>query len=483
MTQPNFRRFSSRRRSHSSLGHWGRAACDVVDADHGPLARSSTLGRYRILELLGQGGMGTVYRAEDTFLQRQLAIKVLDRGNMDDAEAVRRFLLEAQTMAQLDHPNVVHLFDAGTEDKYCYLVMELIDGADGEALLANGPLDWRAATEMIADACRGLAHAHAAGMIHRDIKPGNILRGTDGVSHLSDFGLVKMLTDHWPVTMPHAVIGTPDFMSPEQFFGERVGPASDIYSLGATYFALLTGHAPFESAQNLHELAEAHRSWRVPDPRTLNPAVPAACVAIIHRAMAKPPTERYLSAREMLADLEALLQQPFGSPGAPRPSHKPLVLAVAGGFLVGLILLGIIEWYLLGLPQALPPHGRAPITQGPTATLHLDGTDLQTDLVTLARPYVGQRVTVTLCVRSIGRDRRDTIYLNPQTDWRDPRCLPVIIRPELRKNAAWAEIVNFPQQFVNKIVSVTGEVVRHPNSAGALALQPDSPVDLRVIEP
>jgi serine/threonine protein kinase len=329
MTQPNFRRFSSRRRSHSSLDHWGRAACDVVELDHAPLARGSTLGRYRILELLGQGGMGTVYRAEDTFLHRQLAIKVLDRANMDDAEAVRRFLLEAQTMAQLDHPNVVHLFDAGTEDKYCYLVMELIDGADGEALLANGPLDWRAATEMIADACRGLAHAHAAGMIHRDIKPGNILRGTDGVSHLSDFGLVKMLTDHWPVTMPHAVIGTPDFMSPEQFFGERVGPASDIYSLGATYFALLTGHAPFESAQNLHELAEAHRSWRVPDPRTLNPAVPRR-VRGDHPAGDGQATHRALSIRPRNAGgSRSTLATAPRQPSCPAP--QPQTAGTGGG--------------------------------------------------------------------------------------------------------------------------------------------------------
>lgn len=364
MTQPHFRRSSFRRRSHSSLGHWGRAACEVIDATTGPLKLGSTVGRYKILEVLGQGGMGIVYRAKDTFLHRQLAIKVLDHANVDNDEAVRRFLIEAQAMAQLDHPNIVHVLDAGTEGEHCYLVMELVDGADGETLLADGPLDWRMATEMIADACQGLAHAHAANIIHRDIKPGNILRGRDGVTHLSDFGLVKMLTSNVPVTLRRGIIGTPDFMSPEQIFGEAVGPASDIYSLGATYFALLTGYAPFESARTPHELAEAHRSWRVPDPRTLNPAVPAACTAIIQRAMAKSPNKRYLSAHEMLVDLEELLRRPVSGKWMAQ-RRRPLLIAVAAGCLVGLVLLGVIECCLLGLPREFPSNGIAPSTKGP----------------------------------------------------------------------------------------------------------------------
>lgn len=276
------------------------------------------LGKYVLKSLLGKGGMGAVYRAEDTRLSREVAIKILPRRLAEHPSAVERFLREARATARLDHPNVISVLDVDQQDGRPFLVMELIRGKSLQAILEAGPLPWRDASRVIADCCQGLTAAHAQGLIHRDLKPGNILRTDEGVAKLADFGLAKSLagdeTNH--LTSTGHLLGTPHYMSPEQCQGEALDPRSDLYSLGATYFALLTGRPPFSQTQPL-QLMFAHCSAPIPDPRALQPDIPQSCAAIVQRALAKQPSGRFGSAREMLQALQtALGSSPAGGTSA-----------------------------------------------------------------------------------------------------------------------------------------------------------------------
>lgn len=274
-----------------------------------PDARLGTqLGKYRIIARLGKGGMGVVYEAEDSLLKRKVAIKLLPEAVSADPQALRRFLMEAQAVARLHHPNVVLIYEVAQQDDNYAIVMELVRGSSLQELLAaEGLVHWPEATRMIADACRGLAAAHAAGLIHRDIKPQNLMCSADGAVKLVDFGLAK--TTHssaTPLTKAGSVVGTPEYMSPEQCRSETLNERSDIYSLGATYYSLLVGEPPYLEGTAL-QVMFAHCEKPVPDPRAHNPHIPSACAAIVQRAMAKEPSARFVSAAKMLASLESVL--------------------------------------------------------------------------------------------------------------------------------------------------------------------------------
>jgi serine/threonine protein kinase len=243
--------------------------------------------------------MGVVYEAEDTLLKRRVAVKLLAPGHLADAEAVQRFLREARAAARLNHAHVVTIHEVDRVGEIYYLVMELVRGGSVHDLLKrSGPRPWPQATRMIVDACRGLEVAHAAGLIHRDIKPSNLLCTDQGVIKLADFGLAKVVGPASAgLTTSGGVIGTPHYMSPEQWRGERVDARSDLYSLGATYYELLTGKRPF-AADNVVGIQFAHCGSPVPDPRAIDPAIPEACPVIIRRAMAKEG--RWASARAHL---------------------------------------------------------------------------------------------------------------------------------------------------------------------------------------
>ncbi len=266
------------------------------------------LGRYAITGQLGRGGMGVVYEAEDTLLQRRVAIKLLPREVSSNPEALARFLREAQAAARLNHANVVAVYDVGEADGTHYIVMELMAGGSAKAMLAaRGPFHWVEATSILAEVCRGVAAAHKAGLIHRDIKPANILRSADGVVKLGDFGLVKPAGIKGPgLTSLGEVVGTPHYMSPEQSRGDVLDRRSDVYSLGATYFALLTGRPPFNSADSMQVLF-AHCAHPVPDPRELVGDIPPACTAIVRKAMAKNRSQRHRTAGELLGEVEQVL--------------------------------------------------------------------------------------------------------------------------------------------------------------------------------
>jgi serine/threonine protein kinase len=292
----------------SMPGAGSRSAALTSPDDLHPGAR---IGKYQIVRLLGRGGMGAVFEAIDVALHRPVALKILPREFSENDEALKRFIREARLAARLNHPNAVGVYDVGKKGTIYYIAMELVRGASGQELLESTTLGWREATRWIADGCRALSAAHQAGLIHRDVKPSNMLKSADsGAIKISDFGLAKP-TDSakkaLTLTQKDAFIGTPLFMSPEQCRNDRVDGRSDIYSLGATYYTLLTGRPPYASGTAL-QILFAHCSAPIPDARDIAAAdVPDGCAVIVKKAMAKDPADRYQRADDMLADLQRVL--------------------------------------------------------------------------------------------------------------------------------------------------------------------------------
>ncbi len=290
------------------------------------------LARYEIKQLLGAGAMGVVFRAHDTLIERDVAIKVLPRSVSGDERLLKRFLIEARAAGKLNHANAVAIYEIGQEGDFHYLVMEFVPGGSVEDKLeTNGPYSVLEATRILAEACQGLAAAHRAGLVHRDVKPANLLLAADGTVKVADFGLAKTeLSAAEKVTQSGTVLGTPYFMSPEQCLALAVDHRGDIYSLGATYFTLLTGANPYSNAGSIVQIMYGHCHGPIPDPRELSKIVPDACAAIVARAMAKRPEDRYQSGDEMLADLTAVRASMSGASIAlPSATSLPAMPAVA----------------------------------------------------------------------------------------------------------------------------------------------------------
>jgi serine/threonine protein kinase len=294
-----------------------------------PPAVGGILGKYRLTGVLGRGGMGVVYEAEDSVVGRRVAVKVLPDRLSSDPEAHDRLLGEARLAGQLLHPNVVALFEAGAADGVTFLVLERVTGGSAaDRLRRDGALDWQLATRLAADACRGLAAIHDAGFLHLDIKPGNILLpgAADGpagsvLAKLADFSLSAADAG---APGRGVAAGTPAYMAPEQRDGGELTRRTDVFGLGSAYFALLTGRAPFPGTTATEVVAEQLRQPH-PDPRTVNPAVPEAAARVVRRAMALRPADRYASAADLLADLETLL-----APRRPRRWWREALAAFAG---------------------------------------------------------------------------------------------------------------------------------------------------------
>lgn len=273
--------------------------------------------RYRVLEKLGSGGMGLVYKVEHIQLDKVAAMKVLHTEMARDAEAVRRFRVEAQAVSRLDHPNIVQTFDFGRWEDSLYLVMEYLKGEDLASMVKReGPLPFPRAARLFVQICSALTDAHEAGIIHRDLKPENIVvvRRRDGseTAKVLDFGLAKLRerSEHLGVTSGNQVIGTPYYMSPEQVRSEPLDVRTDIYSLGATLYRVLTGTPPFQATTPVGVLTK-HITDPLELPRTRAPELnlPPTADAIVMRAMAKLRTDRYATAADVQRDLEAALAQ------------------------------------------------------------------------------------------------------------------------------------------------------------------------------
>ena len=270
-------------------------------------------GRYRLIELLGQGGMATIYRAADTGLGRDVALKLLRPEYLRDPDFSSRFRQEAQAAASLSHPNVVTVYDYGEDPSGPFIVMELVDGEDLATILRrSGSLPPRQAARIAAGVGRALGAAHASGIVHRDVKPGNVLIGRDGRVKVVDFGIARAVAEA-QVTLPGTTLGSVHYFSPEQARGDATTAASDIYSLGIVLFEMLTGGRPWEG-DSAAGVALARLSGPIPDPATARPSVPGELAAITRRALARDPAERFPSASAMADQLEAWLATPAPAP-------------------------------------------------------------------------------------------------------------------------------------------------------------------------
>jgi eukaryotic-like serine/threonine-protein kinase len=261
------------------------------------------LDRYEVGRLLGAGGMAEVYEGRDRLLARRVAIKVLQSQYARDQGFLLRFKREAQAAASLSHPNVVAVYDTGSEDGTHFIVMEFVDGRTlKDVIRQEGPLYPDRVAEICADVCSALVAAHARGLIHRDIKPGNVMLTPDGKVKVMDFGIARATTSE-TITQTAAVIGTAQYISPEQAQGQAVDFRSDLYSLGCCLYEMLTGTVPFTGASPV-AIAYRHVREDPTPPRMLNPDVPAPLEAICLKAMAKLPDNRYQTAAEFRDDLE-----------------------------------------------------------------------------------------------------------------------------------------------------------------------------------
>jgi serine/threonine-protein kinase len=249
-------------------------------------------GRYRLTESLGSGGMATVWRAHDEVLDRAVAVKTLAEGSWSDASAVARFTQEALTVAGLDHPNIVTLFDAGVDEGVPFLVMELVEGTDLGSLLGRGPLPIALAVSIADQVCAALEAAHRAGVVHRDVKPANLLLTMDGTVKVVDFGIARTTaTVRAALTATATVVGTSRYMAPEQVTGGLVDPRTDLYALGCVLYTMLTGQPPFEGEDALAVLFQHLHQPPVP-PGRLRPEIPAGLEELVLDLLAKDPDRR-----------------------------------------------------------------------------------------------------------------------------------------------------------------------------------------------
>jgi serine/threonine-protein kinase len=264
-------------------------------------------GRYRVERRLGAGGMSTVFLARDAVLERPVAVKLLAEHLAEDEAFVARFRREALAAARLAHPNIVQVFDSGQDESSArhYIVMEYVDGPScADMLRQEGTLDVEQAVRIVRDACHGLDYAHRAGVVHRDVKPGNLLISSEtGALKLADFGIAKA-AEQTRITQVGSVLGTAAYLSPEQAQGDEAEPPSDLYSLGVCAYQFLTGRLPHEYS-SLTELALKQQSDSIEPLRTFRPEIPPELDRAIRISLERNPAARYSSAVEMAEALEA----------------------------------------------------------------------------------------------------------------------------------------------------------------------------------
>ena len=310
-------------------------------------------GRYELGRLLGAGATAKVYEAHDRRLHRNVAVKLMPAAPAEP-ELRQRFVREARSAAAFTHPNAVALFDAGESDGYLYLVMELVDGQSlADRLATEGALEPAVAGNIAASVLAALAAAHAVGIVHRDVKPGNILLGRNGTVKLADFGIAKR-HDGDDVTVVGDVVGTPKYLAPELLDGAPATPSSDVYATGVVLFEMLAGHPPFDADTPL-ATALAHRDRPVPDVSSLRPDAPTNLTRAVSTAMAKDRTHRFASAASMRAAVVGSPQPSKPTTNAPlpptdviRPGYErgtlarwwaiPAVALLAGGALITYVI-------------------------------------------------------------------------------------------------------------------------------------------------
>ncbi len=310
-----------------------------------PLPAGSMLAHYRLGPVLGSGAMGTVYLAHDLGLDRGVAVKVLHREIAQDPRMVQRFFREARAAARVNHHGLAHVYYVGQEGPHSFFAMEHVPGLNLEqAVLEQGPLPLAEAMDLLSQAAHGLEAAHAAGLVHRDVKPSNLIRRPDGVLKVTDFGLARSVTGEVDQTGAGAVTGTPTYMSPEQVRGESADARTDVYALGLTAFYMLAGQAPFPGP-TLGRVLSDQLNAPLPSLTALRPELPPRVDEVLERLCAKDPARRPANMGEVLALLETLRPRSVGrAPLAARGSAYVLdwlltLFALAAFlFLLGLVL-------------------------------------------------------------------------------------------------------------------------------------------------
>ncbi|MBK9795770.1 MAG: serine/threonine protein kinase [Holophagaceae bacterium] len=369
------------------------------------LAPGTSLGPYEIVGSIGAGGMGEVYRAKDTRLGRDVAVKVLPTGITEDAHRLRRFELEAKTLAALSHPNVLAVYDVGHHEGSPYLVMELLEGETLRERLASGALPLSRAVELTLQIAHGLAAAHAKGLVHRDLKPANLFITMDGHLKILDFGLAKQATppgdlsqlptrDARSLTSEGFALGTPGYMSPEQVEGKPADARSDLFAVGVVFYEMLSGRRAFERNSIIETLSATLKEDPPELASPLGP-MPASLQRLVARCLEKEPGSRYQRAQDLVQDLESALSEPSASGSHSgrwawrfgRQSRSRTLLASA------LILLasggGVLLWGLRRGP--LPPAGLPGLVALPSKVLGSQEAAFLTDAIpdTLSTLLVG----------------------------------------------------------------------------------------------
>jgi eukaryotic-like serine/threonine-protein kinase len=355
---------------------------------------SSTIlsGRYRLESKLGSGGMSTVYLANDEVLDRPVAIKLLHREISEEEDQLERFRREARAAARLSHPNLVGVIDAGEDDGRPYIVFEYIDGRTlKRRIQEEGPLPVDEAVAYAIEIGRGLTAAHARKLVHRDVKPQNVLIDPDGRAKVTDFGIARSL-EAKGLTATGRVVGTTDYVSPEQAMGEDVDERSDVYSLGVVLYEMLTGEVPFQ-AETQVGVAMKHVNEPMPDVQAKRPEISASVGAVVDRATTKDPRDRYTTVAEMVRDLEQTLEVEAARRGGTsgeatsvldsvpksrrrlrqrRISGMGIALTVAGLLLVAAAVIYGTRHIDLGDNTNSPPSGSSEIRLSSGATSEFD---------------------------------------------------------------------------------------------------------------
>jgi eukaryotic-like serine/threonine-protein kinase len=311
-------------------------------------------GRYEVEELVGHGGMSSVYKARDALLERHVALKILHEQYSTDDDFVERFKREARSVAQLQHPNIVTVIDRGEEDGRQFIVFEYIEGENlKEHVVRKGRLDVREALEISLEVARGLAFAHDQGLVHRDVKPQNILLNGDGRAKVTDFGIARTV-DVDGMTQTGTVLGTSNYIAPEQASGKRVDAHSDVYALGAVLYELLAGEVPFPG-ESFVVVAMKHMHEPAPSLLDVRGDVPLRVAAAVDRALEKDPDQRFPTMDAFAAELEACLAEldrgengdatmviPSRTRGAPKRRHTVSRWPIAIGVLALLAIAAIV---------------------------------------------------------------------------------------------------------------------------------------------
>src|SRR5437870_9674791 len=301
------------------------------------------LGDYELLEEIGRGGQGVVFRARQKSLNRTVALKIIGLGQWASKAHVKRFRREAEAAASLDHPSIVPIYEVGERDGSCYFSMKFVEGGQLDEVSRRTPMSIRHAAELIAKVARTVHYAHEHGILHRDIKPGNILLDDKGEPHLTDFGLARLVETESTMTRTLEVLGTPSYMAPEQAAGNntQLTGATDVYGLGAVFYQLLTGQPPFAGGTT-YETIKLLLDTEPRQPRLLNPKIDRDLSTICLKCLEKEPAKRYASAQLLAEDIERFLRdEPIRSRRSSRLEHlwlwckrKPLVASLTAALIL-----------------------------------------------------------------------------------------------------------------------------------------------------